>query len=139
MKQGFSLFAKTIVVRSTHTKSMARRPSSILAQVIFTTQSTTTWRKRTPFSASGLVTFTEKKHKGVTLDDMCNHKMTLYPTLEVEDPFHTAKPWVFFALVLGIFVFTALSFYVFHWYTERNFRTLMEQNKDAVALVPSIF
>jgi hypothetical protein len=80
-----------------------------------------------------------KKYKGVPLNVFCNFTMNIYPTEEMEDEFLTAKPWLFFGLVMAIFTLTAAMIIVYEMRVEANYQQAYKKAKQAGAIVSSIF
>jgi hypothetical protein len=90
------------------------------------------------FRFSGVDESIEKYH-GVPLEDMCNYTLNVYPLQEMEDEFITAKPWLFFGLVIGIFAFTIVIIFCYDWRVEQNYQEVHKKAKQAGAIVSSIF
>ena len=90
------------------------------------------------FQYAGAVESLEK-YKGVPLNDVCNYRLSVHPTQEMEDEFITARPWIFFAAVLGLFVLTGISIYCYDWRVEKNYEEVYTKAKKAGAIVSSMF
>jgi hypothetical protein len=88
---------------------------------------------------NGGVSESLEKYKGVPLNTLCNYTISLYPTQEMEDEFLTAKPWLFFGLVMGIFTLTAVMIIVYEMRVEANYQQAYKKAKQAGAIVSSIF
>jgi hypothetical protein len=82
--------------------------------------------------------------KGSTLavklnQDICNYKLSVYPSQELEDQYMTYLPLGVTLAVAMVFVITALVFLVFNGYVERRQTLVMEQAVKSTAIVSALF
>jgi class 3 adenylate cyclase len=69
----------------------------------------------------------------------CPVTISIYPSEQFEDEFHTADPAIFTAATVLIFVLTALFFVVYDWMVEKRQGKVLNTAQQSGAIVDSLF
>ncbi|KAL3917874.1 MAG: hypothetical protein SGILL_004507 [Bacillariaceae sp.] len=71
--------------------------------------------------------------------DPCTYTLTVYPTQQMEDSYTSNEPLVYAMVVLGVFLCTALAFFMFDFLVHRHQKILSATAARQSALVASLF
>ena len=71
--------------------------------------------------------------------DICEYKLSVYPSKELEDEYYTNLPILVATAVAAVFLGTAIVFLVFNKYVERRQELVMDQAVKSTAIVTSLF
>lgn len=69
----------------------------------------------------------------------CEYTIAMYPTHELEAPYHTSAPAVYAAIVVLVFFFTAMVFALYDYMVYRRQQKLLATAKRTGAIVSSLF
>lgn len=71
--------------------------------------------------------------------ESCTYTLTVYPTHQMELAYNTNEPWIYAAVVIGVFIFTAISFFLFDCLVQRRQHLLSTTAARQNAIVSSLF
>jgi hypothetical protein len=69
----------------------------------------------------------------------CHFDLVMFPSDELRYHYQSSQPMIYAALVLVIFVFTALVFFIFNWYMSQRQAEAEEEAAKAISVVNSVF
>ena len=82
----------------------------------------------------------QHEHKEDEVDvQYCDFSLTVYPTTEFESDFHTAKPLLFAAVMVAVFVTACSVFAIYDWMVKRRQEKMLVATKRTTAIAHSLF
>ncbi|KAG7339562.1 adenylate and guanylate cyclase catalytic domain containing protein [Nitzschia inconspicua] len=69
----------------------------------------------------------------------CTYTLLVYPTKQMEDMYSSNDPWIYAAVVIAIFIFTAIAFFLFDCLVQRRQKLLSTTAARHNAIVSSLF
>lgn len=79
------------------------------------------------------------KHNFSDTSEHCEYDVVVYPTVTLDDSYHTNKPALYTSIVLLVFFFTAMVFLLYDYLVQQRQNKVMATAKRTNAIVSSLF